>query len=41
MDIDMSENVIMNEFNINTPPEETTTIVADIIKSEWLKLICK
>jgi hypothetical protein len=39
--ISINENVIMNEFKKNTPPEETTLIVADIIKSEWLKLICK
>lgn len=39
--VGIEEKVILDAFNNGTPIEVTTIIVADKIKSEWLKLICK
>lgn len=41
VDISIKEDVVIEMYNNETPIEEATAIVADIIKSEWLKIILK
>jgi hypothetical protein len=39
--VGIEEKVILDAYNNGTPIETTMLLVADKIKSEWLKLICK
>lgn len=41
VNISIKEGVVIELYNKETPIDQATAIVSDIIKSEWLKIIIK